>query len=184
MAPWSILGALLTGDGRVDSEISRRIGIAAGDLRRLQQLWNHARVSLNDKLRFFQSLVVSRLCYGLATACLIAAQARRLDGFYAPCLRKILKIPVAFISRVSNQEVLRRASAQPLTRQIKHRQFELLGRAARAPVHSLMRSSVFVGDGFVIRAACGQTTAGLGNGGPERRCAHVWAGRVSIHITV
>ena len=61
------LGALLTADGRVDSEISRRIGTAAGYFRQLQKVWNHSSVTLQDKLHFFDAIVVSRLQYGLAT---------------------------------------------------------------------------------------------------------------------
>ena len=61
------LGALLSADGRADSEISRKIGTAFADFRQLQKLWNHARVSLRDKLHFFDALIASRLSYGLAT---------------------------------------------------------------------------------------------------------------------
>ena len=44
------LGALITADGRVDSEISRRIGIATGDFWQLQKLWSHSNVTIKDKL--------------------------------------------------------------------------------------------------------------------------------------
>ena len=61
------LGALLSADGRTDSEVSRRMGVATSDFRQLQKLWNHANVSLKDKMQYFDALIVSRLQYGLAT---------------------------------------------------------------------------------------------------------------------
>ena len=91
------LGGLITSDGRADSELSRRIGMATGDFRELQKLWNHASVTLKDKLHFFESLIASKLTYGLATLWLVTAQRRRIDGFYARCLRKILRIQVRII---------------------------------------------------------------------------------------
>ena len=127
------LGALLTADGRVDSEISRRIGVATGDFRRLQQLWNHAGLAVREKLHFFDSLIVSRLKYGLGTICLVTSQRRRLDGFYARCLRKILTIPAAFISRVSNASVYGQAGVSCFSMQLVRQQVALLRRVARAP---------------------------------------------------
>ena len=47
------------------------------------------------------------LWYDLETTWLNAAMRRRMDGFHARCLRKILKIPAAYVSRVSDDSVLR-----------------------------------------------------------------------------
>jgi len=87
------LGSVLTSDGRVDSELSRRIGCAAQDFRNLQTLWNHANVTRESKIRFLHALIVSKLLYGLATVWLVTTQRRRLDGFYVRCLRKTFRIP-------------------------------------------------------------------------------------------
>ena len=81
-------------------------------------------------------------------SCLAASQRRRLDGFYARCLRKILRIRTAYISRVSNACVFQRAGVQPFSAQLQRRQILLLGRVAHAPISSALRSSVFVGDGL------------------------------------
>jgi len=137
------LGALITSDGRADSELSRRIGVAAGDFRELRKLWGHAAVTLKDKLHFFESLITSRLTYGLATLWLVTAQRRRLDGFYARCLRRILRIPSAFYSRVSNATVLKRAGATPLSQQLLVRQLALLGTVARSSLEGPLRRSTF-----------------------------------------
>ena len=51
------LGALICGDGRADSEISRKIGTAKGDFNGLQQLWGYANVSKAQKVQFFEALI-------------------------------------------------------------------------------------------------------------------------------
>ena len=59
---------------------------------------------------------------------------------------KILRIPAAFVSRVSNAKVLQRAGAVPFSKQLLHRQLVLLGKVARAPTGSVLRGSTFVDD--------------------------------------
>ena len=140
------LGGLISSDGKVDSELSRRIGLASAEFRNLRRLWNHSNLSQKQKLAYFQTFVVSRLRYGLCTTWLVKAQQRRLDGFYARCLRRILGIPAAFISRVSNAEVFSRAEVKPLTAQLLRHQIHLLGRVGRSPKDSPMRRHTFIGD--------------------------------------
>ena len=137
------LGGLLTANGRPDSEISRKIGAAIGDFKNLSAFWSHAGLGRSRKLELFHALVVSKLLYGLSTLWLTKAQRRRLDGFYCRCLRRILRIPAAFVSRVSNKIVFERAGATPLSDQILHRQLLLLGKVVRAPEDSLLKQCVF-----------------------------------------
>ena len=140
------LGSLLTSDGKVDSELSRRIGMASGDFKSLRKFWSHAAIRRERRLELLHALVVSKLQYGLSTIWLAKAQRRRLDGFYARCLRKVLGIPPAFYSRVSSKTVFERAGVLPLTEQILYRQLVLLGKAARSPADSLLRRCVFIDD--------------------------------------
>ena len=140
------LGGLISSDGRVDSELSRRIGIATAEFRNLKRLWNHSNLTKKHKLDYFRTFIVSRLSYGLCTTWLVKTQQRRLDGFYARCLRRILGIPAAYISRVSNAEVFSRAGTKPLTTQLLRHQIRLLGRVGRSPKDSPMRRHTLIGD--------------------------------------
>ena len=88
---------------------------------------------------------MSRLVYGLATSWLVKTQRRRVDGFYAKCLRRILRIPSAFISRVSNQHVFDAAGVVPVSLQIEKQQLKLFGQVARSAEGNPMRQDVFVG---------------------------------------
>ena len=148
------LGALLTCDGRVDSELSRKLGLARADFRQLCQLWSHSNVSLKDKIKFFNALILSKLRYGLATIWLTTAQRRRLDGFAARCLRVILRIPASFVSRISNAEVLRRAASKPFSQQVLKHQLCLLRRAALAEDGHPLRKDTFTNTVLVPQIGC------------------------------
>ena len=92
------LGGLLSGDGRVDSELSRKLGAAKGDFAILKRLWSHAGVSRAQKLHFFNAFIISKLLYGLSSIWMVTAQKRRLDGFQAKCLHQIMGVPPSFLS--------------------------------------------------------------------------------------
>ena len=142
------LGALIDAEGRADSELSRRIGMAVWDFQNLQKLWRHAGASIRDKLTCLDSFVVSKLLYGLSTMYLVKSQRRRINGFYARCLRRILRIPAAYISRVSNVIVFEKAKVLPLTEHLEERQLALLGCVARSKKGSPLRRNAFTGEGL------------------------------------
>ena len=131
-------------DGRADSEISRKLGAARADLQQLAAVWKQANVPVKDKLQYFHSLIISRLIYGLASMWLMVGQRRRLDGFYARCLRSILRVPHSFISRVSNAQVFCKAGVSKFSDQLLQRQMILLGKVARSPADSPLRRDTFI----------------------------------------
>ena len=58
------LGALISADGCIQSELNRRIGMAFADFRILDVLWTHASVTVYDKYRIYMVCIVSKLLYG------------------------------------------------------------------------------------------------------------------------
>ena len=80
------LGASLSADGRVDSQVAPTIGAARADFRTLLRVWAHASLVVKGKVRMYEACVVSSLTYGFQAAWLPVAARRRLDGFYAKCL--------------------------------------------------------------------------------------------------
>jgi len=138
------LGAVINRDRRLDSEVSRKVGIAKSDFRELSKVWNHANVPVKEKLEFFHALIMSRLEYGLSSVWLVTAQRRRLDGFYARCLRRILRIQPSFLSRISNASVFATAGVQPFTEQLRQRQLILLGKVARSSADGPLRRDTFI----------------------------------------
>ena len=138
------LGGLICGDGRVDSEISRKLGCAKADFNQLQRLWGHAGVSVKQKLQFLDGFVLSKLRFGLASLWLVTAQRRRVDGFLARCLRRILHIQPSFLCRISNKVVYDKAKVKPLSEQLLKHQLHLLRKVAGSAEGGPMRRDTFV----------------------------------------
>ena len=53
------LGALLSGDGRTDSELSKKLGCARADFIQLQRLWGHSRISIEEKIKYLDFFILS-----------------------------------------------------------------------------------------------------------------------------
>ena len=81
------LGGLISNDGKIDSELARRIGMAKSDFRPLQKVWRHVGFPCKCKLEIYTPCVVNTLLYNLKTTWLSAAARRRINGFHARCLR-------------------------------------------------------------------------------------------------
>ena len=110
------LGTRLSADGRIGSELGSRIGAAGQDFKVLNAIWAHSTLSRTRKLRIFNACIVSKLMYSLFAGCLNKCERRRLDGFHARCLRKIYRVPPAYVSRVSNAAVFAMAGQPWLDR--------------------------------------------------------------------
>ena len=137
------LGGLIQRDGRADWEISRKLGRASGDFRLLRSVWSHSGVARGNKVRFFEASALSRLAYWLSTQWLVSAQRRRLDRFATRCLRRVLGIPPAIISRVSNDAVFACAGLLRFSYQLLKQQLQFFGKVALTK-GSPLRTNIFV----------------------------------------
>ena len=127
------LGATVHTDGKFGCEVSRKLGMASAEFKALHRLWRNSLLSVTRKIRLFEALIVSKLSYGVASAWLSKADLRRMDGFHSSCLRKILRIPPSFISRVSNERVRKMAKQGPLSALIRSSQLRLLDQVLMNP---------------------------------------------------
>ena len=138
------LGAALAADGNCDNEIARRIGMAKADFMSLQKIWRHSALPWQRKACIHVSLVESKLLYGLSSMCLTSTQMRRIDGFQCRCLRSILGIKCSYLSRVSNEQIWRRAELPRASDLLRRRQLQILGKTLRAPVGSPLQLPCFI----------------------------------------
>ena len=138
------LGASLASDGRVGSELSRRIGAARGDFRSLSKVWRHSSLTAARKLAAYSALVETKLMYGLVTGSFTKADLRRLDGFQAKCLRTILKVPSSQFSRISNLTVRERANWKSASQLLLEQQLVLFGKVLRSPAEDILQQVSFV----------------------------------------
>ncbi|XP_045915344.1 SLAIN motif-containing protein 1-like [Micropterus dolomieu] len=96
------LGSLVTNNGDLKPEITRRRALAASALQSLwKPLWRHHTISRRMKLRIYNLAVLPILLYGSETWPLNKTLAARLDGFDSRALRTIENI--RWPQRVSNQ---------------------------------------------------------------------------------
>ena len=105
--------------------------------------WKHTALSKRRKLDLLQALVTSKILYSLNTAWLNKAERRRLDGFKARCLRRILHIPPAFLTRVPESKVLEQAGHMQYSAQLLQQQIILFGKIGRAPDSIFLRRVTF-----------------------------------------
>ena len=136
------LGSVLCSDGSSGSEVARRIGAAREEVEKLSRVWKHAGIAQSRKIRIFEACILSKLLYNLHSLCLNIAEIRRLDAFHIRCLRRILKIPHSYISRVSNSTVLEKANVKTASGMLLERQLTWMGGLARQPDDNVLRQSI------------------------------------------
>ena len=139
------LGATLHNSGRDVSDLCRRIGASASEFQNLAVLWKNANVTAARKVQIFRSVIVSKLLYACSSTWLLKADLKKLDGFFCRCLRKILRIPPAFHSRISNDTVLHRAQCQRLSVMVRRSQMSLLDQILNDPDKIVLRNAAFRG---------------------------------------
>jgi len=171
------LGGLLAANGRMGSEFSRRLGAAAADFAQLKVLWQHANVSRVFKLRVYEACVVQKPIYCLHTGYFVKAELRKLNGFHARCLRKVLGIPHAQYSRVSSIEVLAAAGSTCLSTTLLGKQLRLFGDVARKQSGDPMRTAIFDDDDDICLR---QTPGARRRGRPRQK----WASFVHGHAVL
>ena len=103
----------MTADGSSEREIRARLAKAGQAL----HLETSGEICQKTKIRLFKSNVLSILLYGSESWKMTKTNNYRLEVFQNRCLRKILKI--FWPNTISNAELHRRTSTQPITMEIK-----------------------------------------------------------------
>ena len=137
------LGAVISADGSIQSELNRRLGMAGADFKVLDKVWNHTNVSNKQKYKIYIALIVSKLLYGLQTVWLTKIQRATLDGFNAKCIRKRVGTQHSYLSRVTNAKVLSYVGAPLLSKMLLEQQLVVFGKVFRRPTHDLLRKAIF-----------------------------------------
>ena len=137
------LGSSIHAGGKSSSEVARKIGCATAEFNSLEVVWKRSSMSTRRKLQLLDACILSKLRYGIASAWLLKADLRRLDGFHARCLRKILGIKPAFVSRVSNDRVRQIAGQEPFSEKIRAMQRKLFEAVLTDPNKQVLRDVTF-----------------------------------------
>jgi len=104
------LGIMLSKKAQIELEIDSRVTATAKTWRAFGEFWKNSNCSTRLKILVYETVIHSKLLYGLESAQLTAAQQRKLNTFQYKGLRQILKISTTYIDRShTNAFVLQRA---------------------------------------------------------------------------
>jgi hypothetical protein len=123
------LGSVIARDGSCDKEIKTRLGKANTTFGRLTNIWRNKRLSLQVKIRLYESLVLSTLQYGTETWSMTVANQKRLEAAHHKWLRRILGI--TWKQKVTNEEVRKRSGMGKLEDTLRRNRLRWLGHVHR-----------------------------------------------------
>ena len=135
------LGSLVTNDQRSGKELGRRLSTAGATMKKLQNFWKHATTAW--KLRVFNAVITSQVLYGLDTTWLLKGDLKRLDAAQARWLRRIMHIPSAYYSRITDETVRERSQQVRWSSQLLQRQLVLYGHILRLENSDPLRMATF-----------------------------------------
>ena len=118
------------------------IGTMYGLMDRYRRVWVSP-ISLRKKCEYHNALVWSKGRWSLHLFHFTKQLRASLDSAQARMLRRIAKIPAAFISRISNAIVRKRCKAVPFSSQILKAQLRWLGHILRRPEDHPLRLVCF-----------------------------------------
>ena len=108
------LGSIVNGQGGTDADVKTRIGKARAAFLQLKNVWASRDLSLNTKIRLFNSNVKAILLYGAETWRTTVATNKKIQTFINNCLRRILKI--RWPATINNGDLWQRTNQEILNR--------------------------------------------------------------------
>ena len=128
---WPYLGVRVSGDGKQIANLSVRLAQASLEFNKLASFWSHASISTSLKLRIYKAIFYPMILYALHYSWLTKSMSSKLDQWQARTLRRVLRIKASMISRISNEEVRKRAKCTPLSTVVRQNRFKYFGHVLR-----------------------------------------------------
>ena len=130
VATFKYLGSVLSEDGRCESEIRTRIGMAKANFGKMRTLLTNLGLDAQLRLRILKCYIWSGLLYGCESWTLSAEMKRKLEAAEMWFLRRMWRVP--WTARRTNVEVLQMANtSRTLLTTIRKRQLKYLGHVLR-----------------------------------------------------
>ena len=137
---FTYLGSIVNKVGGADEDIKSRTNKARYAFNTLRPIWNSSALSLNNKIRIFNTNVKSVLLYGSETWRTTKTNTQKLQTFINRCLKHILKI--RWPQKITNEELWSRTKQNPIAIQIKKRKWGWIGHTLRKPQTNITRQSL------------------------------------------
>ena len=148
---FTYLGSTIESGSGSHREILRRIALAGSVLNALSSVWKQTRLTLQLKLKLFNSLVIPVLLYGSETWVILQADVNRINGFYMLSQRRILG--VRWYELVSNDTITSMTALPPIIDIIRKRRLTLFGHVARLPPEVPANKALLAGIDIISKSA-------------------------------
>ena len=127
---YKYLGCVIDKDGRSESEVVKRIGMAKSSFGKVRKVLTNMELDLRIRLRLLKCFVWSVLLYGSEAWTLDKKLKKRLEAAEMWFLRRMLRVP--WTARMTNERVLELAGVgRELLRVVRTRQLRFLGHLLR-----------------------------------------------------
>jgi hypothetical protein len=139
---FTYLGSNISKDGRIDSELTKRMAKASSAFGRLRtRLWNNHHVSIRVKCKIYRAIVLSTLLYGAESWTLYRSQVKKLHAFMMRHLRSIMK--VTWKDMVTNKVILEKANLPSMQDLLIRKTLRWTGHIIRMPSERLPKQILF-----------------------------------------
>lgn len=137
---FTYLGSVVDTNGGTEADIRSRINKARVVFNMLRKIWSSKNISTNTKICIFNSNVKQVMLYGSETWRTTKHTTHRLQTFINTCLRRILNI--WWKDKVSNVDLWKRTSQDPIDFQIQKRKWSWIGHTLRQPATNITRQAL------------------------------------------
>ena len=115
-----------------DADVKVRIGWVRAAFRQMKNIWASHNLTMNIKIRIFNTTVKPVLLYGAETWWTTVATLKKIQTFINTCLRRILQI--WWPDTISKRELWKRTKQQPAEYEILQRCWRWIGHTLWKPV--------------------------------------------------
>ena len=103
-------------------------------------IWRADNITLNTKMRLFNSNIKTILLYGCETWKTTKHLVNKIQVFTNTCLRQILKI--RWPEKITNTALWEKTNQTPMESELKKRKWCWIGHTLRKPAHSITRQAL------------------------------------------
>ncbi|BFY99655.1 hypothetical protein BsWGS_02695 [Bradybaena similaris] len=137
---FTYLGSIIDQQGGTDVDLKTRISKASAAFIQLKNIWRSRDLSIETKIRLFNTNVKSVLLYGADTWRTTKLTIKRIQTFMNNCLRRILHIH--WPDTISNDRLWERTKQFPVEEEIRRRRWRWIGHTLRKPPNNITRQAL------------------------------------------
>ena len=130
----------MTSRGGTEADVKARIGKARAVFLQLKYVWSSKDLTLQTKIKIFNSNVKPVLLYGSETWRTTVATTKKVQTFIKSCLQRILRIrwPIT----INNEDLWQRTNQRPADAEIMMRRWRWIGHTLRKPSTNITRQAL------------------------------------------